>query len=99
MRYLCKKIAIYNNVRMFCESVKSAFYLFKIPRVKIDFTRIRLIIAHVTLAHAIFNNSGTARLKKRRANYSDRLTSSSRSHSIEKSIKSRVFAGKINEKD
>jgi len=99
MRYSYKKIVTYKNVKMFYGSAKLIFYFFKIPRVKIYFTRIRLIVAHVTLAHTTLSNKGTARLKKRKASYSDRLISNSRSHSIEKSVKSRVFAGEINKKD
>jgi hypothetical protein len=82
-----------------CDSTKPAFYLFKILRVRIGLTRIRLVAAHVTLAYATFNNKGTARLRKRRASYSDRLASSLKNHSIEENIKSRVFAGKVNKKD
>jgi hypothetical protein len=96
MRYLYEKTATYNNVNMFCGSVKPIFYFFKIPRAKIHFTRIRLIVAHVTLTHATLSNRGTARLWERRASCDDRLASSLRSHSIEKSVKSRVFVGKAN---
>jgi hypothetical protein len=99
MRYLCKKIAIYNNIRVLYDSAKPIFYLFKIPRARIDFTRIRLITAHVTLAHATFSNKKTARLKKRRASCNDRLISSSRSYNIEKNMRNRVFANKINKED
>jgi hypothetical protein len=98
MRYSCKKTAIYKNIKVLCGSAKPIFYLFKTPRVRIYFTRIRLIAAHVTLAHATFNSRRTARLKKRKASYNDRLTSSSRSHNVEKNVRSRVFANKINEK-
>jgi hypothetical protein len=84
---------------MLYDSIKPAFYFFKIPRARIGLTRIRLVIAHVTLAHTTFNSRGTARLKKKRASYSDRLASSLRSHSIEKNVKNRVFAGKANKKD
>jgi hypothetical protein len=62
MRYLCEKIATYNNVKMLYSNVKFIFYFFKIPRVKIYFTRIRLIVTHVTLAHATFNSKKTIRL-------------------------------------
>jgi hypothetical protein len=98
MRYLCKKTAIYKNVKMLCGNAKPILYLFKTPRARIYLTRIRLIAAYVTLAHTIFSSRGTVRLKKRRASYSDRLASSSRSHNVEKNMKSRVFADKINEK-
>jgi hypothetical protein len=98
MRYSCEKITTYNNVKVFCESVKPALYLFKSPRVKINLTRIRLVIAHVTLTHAIFSNRETARLWKRRASYNDRLASSSKSHNIEKNVRNRIFAGKVNKK-
>ena len=99
MRYLYEKTAIYKNVRVLCGSVKSTFYLFKIPRVRIYFTRIRLVTAHVTLTYATFSNRRTARLRKKRASYNDRLALSSRSYSVEKSMKNRIFAGKINKKD
>jgi hypothetical protein len=79
-----------------CGNVKPILYLFKIPRARIYPTRIRLIAAHVTLTHATFSNREMARFGKKRASYNDRLVSSSRSHSIEKNIKSRVFAGKAN---
>jgi uncharacterized C2H2 Zn-finger protein len=98
MRYLCEKTVTYKNVRVLYGSAKSIFYLFKIPRVRIYPTRIRLIVAHVTLAHATLINRGTARLKKRKASYSDRLASSSRSYNIEESMRNKIFAGKINEK-
>jgi hypothetical protein len=98
MRYSYKKIAIYNNVKVLCDNAKSAFYLFKIPRVRIDFTRIYLIAAHVTLAYAIFSSKRTARLRKRKASYSDRLVSNLRSHNIEKNVRNRVFANKIDKK-
>jgi hypothetical protein len=62
MRYLCEKTAIYNNIRVFYGSVKSIFYLSKIPRVRIYLTRIRLVIAHATLTHATFSSKKTARL-------------------------------------
>jgi uncharacterized C2H2 Zn-finger protein len=84
---------------MLCDSVKPALYFFKIPRARIGFTRIRLIIAHVTLAHATLNNRGTARLKKRKASYSDRLASSLKSYSIEENVRSKIFASEINKKD
>jgi hypothetical protein len=71
MRYLCEKIITYKNIRMLCGSVKPILYLFKIPRVRIYPTRIRLIVAHVTLVHATFNSKGTARLRKKRASYND----------------------------
>jgi hypothetical protein len=61
MRYLCKKIATYNNVKVFCGNIKPTFYFFKILRVRKYLTRIRLIIAHVTLAYAIFSNRETAK--------------------------------------
>jgi hypothetical protein len=99
MRYLYKKIVTYKNVRMFCGSAKPTFHLFKTPRVRIYLTRIRLIAAHATLTHTTLSNRGTAKLRERRASYSDRLASSSRNHNIEKSIKSKVFAGKANKKD
>jgi hypothetical protein len=99
MRYSCKKTVIYKNIRVFCGNVKPTFYFFKIPRVKIYLTRICLIAAHVTLAYATFNSKETVRLRKRKASYSDRLASSSKSHNVEKSIRSRVFAGKINKED
>jgi hypothetical protein len=99
MRYLYKKTATYNNIRILCDNAKPIFHLSKTPRVRINPTRIRLIIAHVTLAHATLNSKETARLKKKRASYSDRLASSSRSHNIEKNIKNRVFAGKADKKD
>jgi hypothetical protein len=99
MRYLCEKTAIYNNVRVFCGSAKPTFYLFKIQRVRIDFTRIRLVIAHVTLAHATFSSRETARFKKKRASCNDRLASSSRNHNVEKNVKNRVFASETNKKN
>jgi hypothetical protein len=71
MRYLCEKTVIYKNVKMPCGNVKLILYLFKTPRVRIYFTRIRLIVAHVTLAHATLNNKKTARFRERRASYSD----------------------------
>ena len=61
--------------------------------------RICLIIAHVTLVYAIFNNKKTAKLKKRKASYSDRLVSSLRNYNVEKNVRNRVFAGKANKKD
>jgi hypothetical protein len=98
MRYSCKKTATYKNVKMLCGSTKPTFHLSKTPRARIDLTRIRLIIAHATLAHATFSNRETARLGKKKANYSDRLVSSSRNYNVEKNVRSRVFAGKINKK-
>jgi hypothetical protein len=71
MRYLYKKIATYNNAKVFYGNVKPILNFFKIPRIKIGLTRIRLIIAHVTLAHATFNNRKTIRLGERKASYSD----------------------------
>ena len=99
MRYSCEKIAIYKNIKMLCGNIKPTLYLFKIPRAKIYITRIRLITAHATLTHATLSSKETARLRKRRASYSDRLVSSLKSHNIEKSVKSRVFASKANKKD
>jgi hypothetical protein len=84
---------------MLYDSVKPAFYLFKTPRARIGLTRIYLITAHVTLAHATLNNRRLARLKKRRTSYSDRLASSLKNHNIEKNMRSRVFAGKADKKD
>jgi hypothetical protein len=98
MRYSCKKTATYNNVKVFCGNIKPIFYFFKIPRAKIYFTRIRLVIAHVTLIYATFSNRGTARFWERKTSYGDRLVSSLKSHSIEKSVRSRIFAGKANKK-
>jgi hypothetical protein len=98
MRYLYEKTAIYKNIKIFCGNAKPILYFFKIPRVRIYSTRIRLVAAHVTLIHATLNNRGTARLEKRKASYSDRLTSSSRSHNVEKSMRNKIFANKINEK-
>jgi hypothetical protein len=98
MRYSYKKTATYKNVRVFYGNIKPIFYLSKTPRARIYLTRIRLIAAHATLAHATLNNKETARLKKRKASYSDRLVSSSKSHSVEKNVKNRVFAGKANKK-
>jgi hypothetical protein len=98
MRYSCEKTATYNNIKMLCGSAKPILHLFKIPRVRIDLTRIRLIAAHATLAHAIFNNRETVRLGKRRANYSDRLASNLKSHNIEESVRSRIFANKVGKK-
>jgi hypothetical protein len=98
MRYLYKKTATYKNIKMLYDSAKPTFHLSKISRARIDPTRIRLITAHATLAHTTLNNRETARLKKKRASYSDQLVSSSRSHSIEKNIKNRVFADKTNKK-
>jgi len=98
MRYLCEKTAIYKNIKVLCGNAKPIFYLSKILRVRIYFTRIRLVAAHATLAHATFNSKGTAKFRKRRASYNDRLVSNSRNHNIEKNVKSRVFAGKVNEK-
>jgi hypothetical protein len=99
MRYLCEKTATYNNVKMLYGNIKPIFYFSKIPRVRIGFTRIRLITAHVTLAYTTFNNRGTARLWERRTSCGDRLISSLRSYNIEKSVRSRVFANEINKKD
>jgi hypothetical protein len=98
MRYSYKKTAIYKNVKVLYGSIKPTFHFFKIPRVRIYFTRIRLIAAHATLTHATLNNKKTARLKKKRASYSDRLASSSKSHNIEKNVRNRIFAGKANKK-
>jgi hypothetical protein len=98
MRYSCKKTVTYKNIRMLCGNVKPILYFFKTPRVRIYLTRIRLVAAHATLIHATLSNRETARLEKRKASYNDRLASSSKSHSIEKSVRSRVFAGKINKK-
>jgi hypothetical protein len=98
MRYSCKKTAIYKNTKILCGNAKSTFYLSKTPRARIYLTRIRLVTAHATLIHATLSNRETARFKKRRANYSDRLASSSKSHNIKKSMKSRVFAGEANKK-
>jgi hypothetical protein len=99
MRYSYKKTATYKNARVFCDNAKPILYFSKIPRAKIHFTRIRLVTAHATLAHTTLNNRRTARFKKKRASYSDRLASSSKSHNIEKNVRSRVFAGKVNKKD
>jgi hypothetical protein len=99
MRYSYKKTAIYKNVRMLYDNTKPTLYLFKTPRVKIYSTRIRLIAAHVTLAHATLSNKETARFRKRKTNCNDRLASSSRSYNIEENMRSKVFAGKINKKD
>jgi hypothetical protein len=99
MRYLYEKTATYNNVKMLYGNIKSILHLSKTPRVRINPTRIRLVAAHVTLIHATLSSRKTAKLRKRRANYSDRLISSSKNHNIEKSIRSKVFAGKINKKD
>jgi hypothetical protein len=71
MRYSCKKTVTYKNVRVLCGNIKLTFHFSKIPRIRIYLTRIRLIAAHVTLVHAIFNNKGTARLRERKASYSD----------------------------
>ena len=84
---------------MLCGNAKLTLYFSKIPRVRIYPTRIRLITAHATLAHAIFSNKRTARLRKRRASYNDRLASNSRNHNIEKNVRSKVFASKANKKD
>jgi hypothetical protein len=62
MRYLCEKIAIYNNVRVLRGNVKLIFYLFKTPRVRKYLIKIRLVVAYATLAHAILSNRETARL-------------------------------------
>jgi hypothetical protein len=99
MRYSCKKTATYKNIKMLCGNAKPTFYFFKIPRARIDPTKIRLITAHVTLAHATLNNKGTTRLKKRKTSYNDRLASSSKSYNIEKNVRSRVFANKADKKD
>jgi hypothetical protein len=98
MRYSYKKTATYNNINVFYGNAKPIFNFFKIPRVRIYLTRIRLVVAHATLVYATFSNRGTARLWERRASYDDRLASSLRSHSIKKSVRSRVFAGEANEK-
>jgi hypothetical protein len=98
MRYSYKKTATYKNAKMLGGSTKPTLHLSKTPRAKIDSTRIRLIIAHATLAHATLNNRRTARLRKRKANYSDRLASNSRSHNIKKNVKSKVFADETNKK-
>jgi hypothetical protein len=95
MRYSCKKTAIYNDVKVFCGSVKPTFYFFNISRARKYLTRIYLIIAHATLAHATLSNRGTARLGKRRASCGDRLASSLGNYSVKKSMRSRVFANKI----
>jgi hypothetical protein len=94
MRYSCKKTAIYKNVRVLYDSAKPTFHFSKTSRAKIHLTRIRLVAAHATLAHATLSNKRTVRLKKRRASYNDRLVSNSRSYSVEKSVRSRVFANK-----
>jgi hypothetical protein len=99
MRYSCKKTVIYKNARMLCDNIKPILHLSKIPKAKIYPTRIRLVAAHVTLTHATLNNRRTVRLKKRKASYSDRLASSSRSHNIEKNVKSKVFASKADKKN
>jgi hypothetical protein len=99
MRYLYKKTAIYKNIRVLYGNIKPTLHLSKIPRARIDLTRIRLITAHATLTHATFNNKKTAKLGKKRASYNDRLISSSKNHNIEKNIRSRVFAGEVNKKD
>jgi hypothetical protein len=98
MRYLYKKIVIYKNVKVLYGNVKPTFHFSKIPRVRIYLTRIRLVAAHVTLTHTTFSNKRTARLRERKANYSNRLASSSRNHSIEKSIKNKIFAGETDKK-
>jgi hypothetical protein len=98
MRYLCEKTVIYKNIKMLCGNAKPIFHFFKIPRARIYPTRIRLIAAHATLAHTTFSNKETARFRKRRASYSDRLASNSRNHNIEKNIRNRVFAGEANKK-
>jgi hypothetical protein len=61
MCYSCEKTATYNNIRVFYKNAKPAFHLSKSPRARIDFIRIRLITAHVTLAHATFNSRETAK--------------------------------------
>jgi hypothetical protein len=99
MRYSCKKTATYNNIKIFCGNAKSTFHLFKTPRAKKYLTRIRLIITHVTLTHTTLSNRETARLRKRKASYGDRLASSLESYNVEKSVKSKVFAGKVNKKN
>jgi hypothetical protein len=99
MRYSCEKTVIYKNVKILCGSAKPTLHFFKIPRARIYLTRIRLIAAHVTLTHATLNSKGTARLRKRKASYSDRLVSSSRSYSIEKNIRNKIFAGEVNKED
>jgi hypothetical protein len=99
MRYSCEKTATYNNVKIFCGNAKSIFYLFNTPRVRKYLTRIRLVIAHATLTHATLSNKKTARFWKRRASCGDRLTSSLKNHSVEKNVRSRVFASKIDKKD
>jgi hypothetical protein len=98
MRYLCEKTATYKNVRVFCGNTKPTLHLSKTPKVKIDFTRIRLITAHATLAHATLSNRETARLKKRKTSYNDRLASNLKNHNIEENMRSRVFADKVNKK-
>jgi hypothetical protein len=99
MRYSCKKITTYNNIKVFCGNIKPIFHFFKTPRAKKYLTRIRLIITHATLAHATLSSGRTAKFRKRKASCGDRLASNLKSHSVEKSIKSRVFAGKANEED
>jgi hypothetical protein len=98
MRCLCEKIATYNNISMLCGSIKPTFHFFKIPRVRIYLTRIRLVVAHVTLIYAILSNRGTARLWERRASCDDRLASSLRNYNVEENVRNRVFAGEVNKK-
>jgi hypothetical protein len=99
MRYSYKKTTTYNNIKVFYGNIKPIFYLSKTSRARINLTRIRLIITHATLAHATFNSKKTARLKKKKASYNDRLISSLRNYNVEKSVKNRIFAGKTNKKD
>jgi hypothetical protein len=99
MRYSCEKTATYNNIKILCGNAKLIFHFSKTPRARIYPTRIRLIAAHATLVHATFNNKRTAKLKERRANYNDRLISSLKSYNVEKSVRNRIFAGKVNEKN
>jgi hypothetical protein len=97
MRCSCEKTATYNNASMLCGSAKPTLHLSKTPRARIHPTRIRLVAAHATLAHATLSSRGTARLWERRASCDDRLASSLRSHSVEESVRSRVFAGEADE--
>jgi hypothetical protein len=78
-------------------SAKPIFHLFNTPRARKHPTRIRLITAHVTLAHATLNSRGTARLREKKASCGDRLASNLGNHSIEENVKSRVFASKTDE--
>jgi hypothetical protein len=96
MRYSCKKTVTYKNAKVLYDNIKPTFHLSKTPKVRIYPTRIRLVTAHATLTYATLNNKGTARLRKKRASYSDRLASSSRNHNIEENVRSRVFANKAN---